>query len=243
MDTCLLVLLAFAIFTIAVLYAGVGHGGASGYIAVMALCALPPSVIKPSALVLNIVVSTVAFSLYAWAGHFRWRLFWPFAVTSIPASYLGGTMHLPPHVFKPILGLALLCAAGRVFLTIREEQARRGISPAAAMIAGAGIGLVSGMTGVGGGIFLSPLVLLMGWAGQRETSAVSALFILTNSIAGLAGHGSAAAIPDYVPVLAGAALLGGILGGACGSRIMSTTAIARALTAVVAIAGFKMIVT
>ncbi len=243
-STYLLIFVALAIFTVAVLYASVGHGGASGYIAVMALCGVAPLAIKPSALVLNIVVSTVAFSLYASAGHFRWRLFWPFAVTSIPASFIGGAIHLPSHIFKPLLGLALLCAAARVLLTSREEKNGAELSLPVAMVAGAGIGLVSGMTGIGGGIFLSPLILLLGLAGQRETSAVSALFILVNSIAGLAGHGGGlAAIPDFVPLLAVAALLGGTLGGATGSRILSAPAIARALTAVVAIAGLKMIAT
>ena len=244
-SSILLIVMVMAVFTVATLYAGVGHGGASGYIAVMALCSLAPSVIKPSALMLNVVVSAVAFSLYAWAGHFRWRLFWPFALTSIPASFAGGAILLPPHVFKPLLGIALLFAALRIFFARKEEHETPGrLSVPVALCAGAGIGFVSGMTGVGGGIFLSPLILMLGWAGQRETSAVSALFILVNSSAALAGHlDSLAVMPSYVPVLAAAALSGGMLGGATGSRLLSSQAIARALTAVVAIAGVKMIAT
>lgn len=244
MTPALITILIVGIFVVALLYSSVGHGGASGYIAVMALCSLAPAVIKPSALVLNIAVSAVAFSFYARAGHFRWRLFWPFAVTSVPASFVGGAILLPPHIFKTLLGIALLFAAARTICNRREERPPRDLSLPAALLAGGGIGLVSGMTGVGGGIFLSPLILLLGWGGQRETSAASALFILLNSSAALAGNlSSLTMVPPALPLLAAAALAGGMLGGATGSRLLSPQAIARALTTVVAIAGLKMLTT
>ena len=242
-----IIIMASANSIVAMLYASVGHGGASGYIAVMALFSVAPTIIKPSVLILNIAVSLVAFSIYATAGHFRWRFFWPFAVTSIPASFTGGLIPLPPHVFKLFLGIALLCSAARILFSSFEKNApERTFHIPWAMLSGALIGLVSGITGVGGGIFLSPLILMLGWAGQRETSAVSALFILVNSIAGLAGYMSATpmatGITSLVPLLLTAALSGGIVGGVAGSRVLTSNAIARALTIVVGIAGVKMIV-
>lgn len=240
-----LYVMAAAIFVIAILYSSVGHGGASGYIAVMALCSLAPETIKPTALMLNIVVSTIAVVLYSRAGHFKWSLFWPFAVTSIPASFVGGAVHLPSHLLKAMLGIALLFAAVRLLIADSGECGPvRELRRPAAMCAGAVMGVISGMTGIGGGIFLSPLILFLGWGRQKETAAVAALFILVNSSAGLAGHAaSLASIPPYAGLLVLTALSGGLVGAYAGSTRMPVLAIARTLATVLSVAGIKLIAT
>jgi uncharacterized membrane protein YfcA len=243
MNQELIPLLAVCIFVVAMLYASVGHGGASGYLAVMALFSLHPLALKPTALVLNIVVAGVASWLYLTAQQFSWRVFWPFAVTSIPASYLGGCFQLPPHLYRPILGIILIFAAWR--LLVRKERREGEIRPPGlplAMAVGAVLGFFSGLIGVGGGIFLSPLMVLLGWARVREVSGIAALFILVNSIAGLLGHlGSLQQVPDYAPLLAGMALVGGTLGALGGSRHLPVPAILKAMAMVLVIAGGKML--
>jgi uncharacterized membrane protein YfcA len=238
-----LLLLAVCIVAVAVLYSCIGHGGASGYIAVLALFSLPSPDFKPTALVLNILVSAIATFHFARSGHFSWSLFWPFAVTSIPFSYIGGGMTLPENVLKSLMGILLLASACRLFFRReREEQDPAPHSIPAAMAAGAGFGLLSGLTGVGGGIFLSPLLLLLRWAKAKEVAAVSALFILVNSAAGLLGHiGSLQAIPGYLPVLAACALCGGMAGSVLGSRRLSAAGILKVMSVVLTIAGFKLL--
>jgi uncharacterized membrane protein YfcA len=238
-----LLLLAACILAVAVLYSCIGHGGASGYIAVLALFSLPPPVFKPTALVLNILVSAIATFNFARSGHFSWRLFWPFAVASIPCSYLGGGLSLPENAFMPLVGVLLLASACRLFFRKeREEKETLPPSVPTALVVGAVLGLLSGLTGVGGGIFLSPLMLLLRWARAREVSAVSALFILVNSIAGLLGHiGSLQAVPGFLPVLAASALCGGIAGSLFGSSRLSAAGILKAMSVVLTIAGFKML--
>jgi hypothetical protein len=242
MSAELIPLLAVCIFVVAMLYASVGHGGASGYLAVMALFSLSPAALKPTALVLNIVVAGVAAWLYCTAKQFSWRAFWPFAVTSIPASYLGGCFNLPPHLYRPVLGLILLFAAWRLF--VRTERQDGEIAPPQlplAMAVGAVLGFASGLIGVGGGIFLSPLMVLLGWARVREVSGIAALFILVNSIAGLLGHvDSLQAVPGYAPLLAVMALAGGTIGALGGSRHLPVPAILKAMAMVLVVAGGKM---
>lgn len=243
MSVSLLLLLAVCIVAVAILYSCIGHGGASGYLAVLALFSLAPAVFKPTALVLNILVSAVATFHFARSGHFSWRLFWPFAVASIPFSYIGGGLSLPETVFNPLVGILLLASACRLFFK-REREEKETLPPSvpAALAVGAVFGLLSGLTGVGGGIFLSPLMLLLRWARAREVSAVSALFILVNSIAGLLGHiGSLQAVPGYLPILAASALCGGFAGSFFGSRRLSAAGILKTLSAVLTIAGFKML--
>lgn len=234
--------LALCIFAVAMLYASVGHGGASGYLATMALFGLAPAALKPTALVLNIVVAGVGTWLFFTARQFSWRVFWPFAVTSIPASFLGGFFTLPPHLYRPALGVVLLFAAWRMFA--RTEQQDGEIRPPrlpVAMAVGALLGFVSGLIGVGGGIFLSPLMILLGWAKVREVSGVAALFILVNSVAGLLGHVSSLQhVPDYAPLLAVMALAGGTLGALGGSRHLPVPAILKTMAMVLVIAGGKM---
>lgn len=238
-----LILLASVIFVVAILYSCVGHGGASGYIAVMALFSVTPAVFKPTALILNILVATVATYTFARAGHFSWRLFWPFAATSIPCSLIGGYLSLPPYIYKPLVGLILLFSACRLMFHSEDAGiAVRQPSTPVAMVVGAALGLLSGLTGVGGGIFLSPILLLFKWGRAREVSSIAALFILVNSIAGLLGHiSSLQSIPNFAPMLAAAALTGGVIGSFIGSRRLSVTVVVKTLSIVLAIAGCKLL--
>lgn len=243
-DPTLLILLMGATLAVAILYASVGHGGASGYLAVMAIFGLTPMAMKPTALLLNILVAGIAVFAFTSSGHFRWRLFWPFAITSIPASFLGGAMSLSPNFYRPLLGSVLVFSALRLFLRRPNEidRAANEISVTAALPSGAALGFLSGLTGVGGGIFLSPLLLFLGWATVRETAAVSALFIVANSAAGLLGHlSSLHAVPTFAPMLAVAAVIGGSAGARLGSRRLPTAAILYLLAAVLIIAGGKLI--
>jgi uncharacterized membrane protein YfcA len=234
--------LAVCIFIVAMMYASVGHGGASGYLAIMALFSLHPEALKPTALLLNIVVAGVGTYLYLSARQFSWKIFWPFVVTSIPASFMGGYFSLPPELYRPALGLVLFFAAWRLFVRkdVREFVPRppsRGI----AMLVGAVLGFASGLIGVGGGIFLSPLMILLGWARVREVSGIAALFILVNSTSGLIGHlSSLQHVPSYAPLLAGVALLGGTIGALCGSRHLPVRTILKAMSVMLFMAGGKM---
>jgi uncharacterized membrane protein YfcA len=239
----LLLVLSACIAAMAILYSSVGHGGASGYIAILALFSIAPAAFKPTALVLNILVSAIAAIYFSRAGHFSWHLFWPFAATSLPFSFLGGYLRLPTHVYQPLVGIVLLASACRLFpRKDRETTGELRPSITAALMVGAVLGFLSGLTGVGGGIFLSPLLLLLGWARVKEVSAVAALFILVNSIAGLLGHiGSLQTMPRYVPILAMAAFAGGITGSFFGSNRIPAAGIVRALSVVLIIAGFKLL--
>ena len=246
MDPSLVTLLASGTMVAAFLYASVGHGGASAYIAALALAGVAPAEMRPIALQLNIVVSAIATLKFYRAGHFRWRLFWPFAVVSIPAAYLGGAITLPGTAYKILVGLVLLYAGWQLWWSARAGEEMRPVrNPplALALPIGAGLGVLSGLTGVGGGIFLSPLLLLLGWAGTRQTSAVAAPFILVNSTAALAAGlvVNPALPPDYAWVLMAAVLLGGWAGAEYGSKRFANPVIRRALAVVLAIAGGKMV--
>ena len=238
------------ILLVAILYSSVGHAGASGYLAAMALFGLAPDTMKPTALVLNILVAAIATMTYARAGHFEWRVFYAFALLSIPAAFIGGLLNLPASVYKPIVGVILLIAAAQLARSARQAALSdsvgrtRAVPLIPAMAVGAGIGLLSGLTGTGGGIFLSPLLLLAGWAGTRLTAGVSAVFILVNSIAGLAGTRVAvAALPDGLPLWIMAAAIGGVIGTQFGSRVFPIATLRYLLAIVLVIAGVKLILT
>jgi uncharacterized membrane protein YfcA len=237
--------IAFLFFATAALYASVGHAGASGYLAVMGLFSFAPAVMKPTALALNILVALVASFQFFRAGLFSWKLFWPFAVVSIPAAFLGGAITLPVQGYRILVGLVLLYAAAWMFRSARQvPHTVTGHPPSlwVALPVGLAIGLLSGLTGVGGGIFLSPLLLYMGWADTRTTSGVAAPFILVNSIAGLLGHMAGIAhVPDSIPVWGGAVLLGGWIGAAYGSRRAPTTILRQLLSLVLVVAGAKLL--
>lgn len=237
-------LLGLLIFFAALLYSSVGHAGASGYLAAMALFNLAPEVMKPTALALNLVVATVGTIRFARAGHFAWNLFWPFAVLSIPCAFLGGALKLPLTAYKILLGCVLLFAAWRLAFK-QSTPASAGHKPIPlfpALALGAGLGLLSGLTGVGGGIFLSPLLLLLGWADVRKTAGVSVAFILVNSAAGLLGHlASVKNVPREIIWWAPAALVGGLIGAELGSRRLAPMTMRRLLAVVLVVAGVKML--
>jgi uncharacterized membrane protein YfcA len=244
MDFTQLIFLFLAIGVIAFLYSSVGHAGASGYIAVMALWGLAPTTIRPTALVLNILVATIGAFQFWRAGHFSWPLFWPFALLSIPAAYFGGYLQLPASILKMVIGLVLLFSAARLFFRRGDPAEITSPSRPTAVAAGAGIGFLSGLTGTGGGIFLTPLLLFCHWARTKQASAVSALFILVNSIAGLIGFVSAKqSIPSLALVLATAAIIAGAIGSYLGSRHFPVRAISILLATVLVIAGLKLIFT
>jgi uncharacterized membrane protein YfcA len=231
------------IFAAAVLYSSVGHAGASGYLAVMALYGFAPEVMKPTALALNILVATLATIQFYRAGCFEWRVFWPFATTSIPFAFLGGTLSLPGNYYKPLVGLLLLLAASRFFVpSTRTPMERRPLTVWIALLAGAGIGLLSGLTGVGGGVFLSPLLLIAGWAEIRQSSGGTAAFILVNSFAGLLGHlSSVSQIPVQAVGWGIAAIFGGWVGTQLGSQYLNSIRLREILGVVLMIAGLKLI--
>ena len=244
MDHAQLVSLLIAVGVIAFLYSSVGHAGASGYIAIMTLWGLAPTVIRPTALVLNILVAFIGAFQFWRAGHFAWRLFWPFALLSIPAAYLGGYLQPSASVLRILIGLVLLFSAGR--LIFRRGDPPEVVSPSrpTAIGVGAGIGFLSGLTGTGGGIFLTPLLLFFRWAHIRQAAAVSALFILVNSISGLTGYFTAnQSVPWLGVVLAPAAVIGGVLGSHLGSRHFPVRTISILLATVLVIAGAKLIFT
>ena len=245
MDTALIIamFIAILILVVALLYSTVGHAGASGYLAVMALFGMVPIVMKPTALMLNIIVALVGTVRFYRAGFFSWRTFWPFAVASIPASFIGGSLTLPVSIYKSIVGVVLLYSAVRLFLSAGSADNRKTtlVPIWMALVLGAGIGLLSGLTGVGGGIFLSPVLLLMRWAKTKETSGVSAAFILFNSIAGLLGHTAAISfIPGGIIYWAPAALVGGWIGTELGTQMLPISGIRKWLSAVLVLAGLKL---
>ena len=246
MDEPILLLLAAGMLLAAFVYASVGHGGASAYLAAMALAGVAPAEMRPIALTLNVLVSSMATWKFWRAGHFRWRLLWPFAAVSIPFAYLGGAITLPGQIYKVVVGLVLVYAGWQLWRSFRAGAEMREVrAPAVplAMAIGAAMGLLSGLTGVGGGIFLSPLLLMLGWAGTKETSAVAAPFILVNSLAGLAAGfvAGTAVLPQSTWVLAGAVLVGGWLGAEYGSRRFTNPVVRRFLAIVLGVAGAKMV--
>lgn len=238
------ILLAALFLVAATLYGSVGHAGASAYLASMALVGIAPEVMKPTALVLNILVASIVTLRFAHEGYVRPRSILPFLAGSVPAAFIGGGLTLPGDVYRPLVGLVLLVAAARFGWT--ASRAGPDIPPRApwpaAIAVGAGIGLLAGLTGTGGGIFLTPLLLAAGWAGTRFAAGTSAAFILANSISGLAGNlASVGSLPSAIPLWLGAAAVGGAIGSQLGSRQLPSPWIRRALALVLLVAGLKLI--
>ena len=232
----LIVLLALMAF----LYASVGHGGASGYLAVMALFAVAPPLMKQTALLLNLGVSLMSFIAFYRQGYFKWNLFWPFALGSIPAAFLGARIPLTDSTYKQILGACLFLAVIRMVVSLKEGT-RKSLPAVLGIFTGAAIGLLSGMIGIGGGIILSPLLLLFRWASLKEAAAVSALFIFVNSVSGLAG------LKTWIPMdqsqmiyWLAASLVGGFLGARWGAGIASNAKVKWILALVLVIASLKL---
>lgn len=247
-------ILTLLIFAAAMLYSSVGHAGASAYLAAMSLFGLSPDQMKPAALILNLAVATLATVRYLRAGCFQTRIWFLFTSASIPCAALGGYLTLPSVLYKPIVGLILLFAAGRFLLESSRATSTSDISLGSsqeflrplrwpiAVFWGASIGLLSGLTGTGGGIFLSPLIILMCWATTRQTSGISAAFILANSLAGLAGLlTKGETIPSPVGIWLIAVLAGGWVGSSLGTRKLKTAILRKLLGVVLVIAGGKML--
>jgi len=235
------VALVVCIFAAAMLYSSVGHGGGSGYLAVMALFSVAPESMRPAALSLNVLVASIGLFRFYRAGAFSWSHLWPFVAASVPCAFLGGMIALPLALFKIVVGIVLLFAAYRLFSNPVSDRSRPVPIPIA-LTCGAGIGLLSGLTGVGGGIFLSPLLLLMGWTTTKQTCGVSAAFILANSISGLLGLVTkGASFPYQLPYWTVAAIVGGIIGSELGSKRLDSPTLRRLLAVVLVIAGLKLI--
>ncbi|MCZ2479071.1 sulfite exporter TauE/SafE family protein [Aquirufa nivalisilvae] len=245
MMSSLVVLLLF-LAIIAFLYSSVGHGGASGYLAVMAMMGVAPAIMKPSALVMNLAVSLFSFIGFYRAGHFKFKLFWPFAIASVPLAYLGGTMTLSDSIYKKILAICILISIFRLIFQIRQEQEEtKPISTLAGLASGGAIGLISGMIGIGGGIVLTPLMLLMRWATLKQTAAVSALFIFVNSLSGLYGQLQKGGIQvtDNFQWSVAATIIGGLLGSYYGSQKFNVPTLRYLLAIGLVIASAKLIFT
>lgn len=244
LDNTHLILLLAGVTIVAFLYSSVGHAGASGYIAVMTLCGLAASFIRPTALVLNILVASIGAFQFWRAGHFSWQLFWPFALFSVPAAYLGGYLALPTALLKILIGAVLLFSAARLFFRHNDPPNITTPPVPGAVGIGAGLGFLAGLTGTGGGIFLTPLLLFCRWASIRRAAAVSALFILLNSVAGLVGYvSSGRPVPSFAWILAVAAVIAGTLGSHLGSRRFPVRIISVILATVLVLAGCKLIFT
>jgi uncharacterized membrane protein YfcA len=244
MPTEQILLLAALFLAAAVLYGMVGHAGASAYLAVMGLVGVAPAVMRPTALVLNILVAGIV-SLRFWrAGFVRPMSALPFLAGSIPAAFLGGAITLPGELYRPLVGGVLIFAAFRFGVTAASAGEEFPPRPplVAGIVSGALIGLLAGLTGTGGGIFLTPLLLAAGWAGTRYAAGTSAIFILANSISGLAGNvASVGNVPNTIPLWLAAVAVGGFIGSELGSRRLPAPWLRRGLALVLLVAGLKLI--
>lgn len=237
------VLLHLAILVLAFLYSSVGHAGASGYIAAMSLAGVAVPEIRPAALILNLGVACFGTWHFIRGGHLRGRLTWPFLAAALPFAWLGARIEIPVHLVSLVLGTVLLLSAVR-FLLPSPRAATEPRAPALALTipVGAALGFLAGMTGTGGGIFLTPLLLLAGWATPKTAAAASIVFIAGNSLAGLAGFASqGSALPWHLASLLPFALIGGFAGSRLGSYHFSPTTIRRLLAAVLLIASLKLL--
>jgi len=237
-------LIPLLLLIVAFLSSSVGHGGASSYLALMALAGVVPSMIRPTALILNLFVAGIAFASFYKAGHFKWRLVWPFAITSVPVAYFGASISINLLIYKIILGICLLLTVARMLYKPKNaNETIRELSIPIATISGVLFGFISGIIGIGGGVFLSPLLIAMRWAGVKEASAASAGFILLNSLSGLiALHGKDFVPENNIAIWVATALLGGILGSATGSYKLSETGFRYVLSGVLCFAAFKPII-
>lgn len=244
MDTGMLIAIAALMAVAAALYSSVGHGGASAYLAIMALFSLAPETMRPTALALNLVVAGLGAARYGLRRQTNWKLLLAFAVTATPAAWLGGGIHLPPQYYRPLVGALLVLAAIRLFWSPRQLAYRevKPPSPLVSLPVGAALGFLAGLTGTGGGIFLSPLIILFAWETPRHTSGVAAGFIFLNSLAGLFGNlASVRGVPPEMPWLMGAVAAGALLGTWLGVEKLPRERLLQALGLVLTLAGVKLI--
>jgi hypothetical protein len=244
LDVNMIVVLTLAVFAAAAIYSSVGHGGASAYIALMALVGLAPEEVRPAALVLNIMVAGLGAYRFVSAGRFDARVFWPFAVTAIPAAYLTGGIDVPEAVYRPMLAAALGAAALRYLVWPQIDIAKppRAPSFAIALPSGAALGALAGLTGIGGGVYLSPLLVFAGWADAQKATGIAACFIVVNSLAGLAGRmSSLASAPSFLPWLVSAAVLGAMIGTTLSLKRLSKKGVLRVLGAVLGLAAAALV--
>lgn len=238
------VVFVFLLAIIAFLYSSVGHGGASGYLALMAFFNFSPGEMRSSALLLNIFVSGIAFFQFYRSGNFRWNFFYPFAILAVPMAFAGAGINLETEVYKVVLGICLFFAAFRIlgFFGKYTVEEKKQIQFMPALILGGLIGFISGIIGIGGGILLSPIMIFLRWANLKEAAAVSALFILVNSLSGFAGViNTDVTLSPQIYIWIIAALAGGLAGSYFGSKILNQPALRYLLSAVLIFAGFKLI--
>ena len=235
-------LIVLAMLGAAFLYSSVGHGGASAYLAILALAGIAPAQMRPAALIMNVVVAGLALVHFHRKGWFRWSLFWPFAVTAVPLAFLGGKISLPTQTYKIMVGIVLAFAALRLFWAPGQTSHTDGrpLNRWIALGAGSGIGLLSGLTGVGGGIFLSPLLVLLRWAAVKVAAAVSAAFVLANSLSGLLALSGNLTLPAHLWWWLGAVVIGGWTGSWLGSSRFHSPVLLRLLGVVLLVAAGKL---
>jgi uncharacterized membrane protein YfcA len=247
MDPSIIIILSFLFFAVALLYSSVGHGGASGYLAVASFFAFDAHTMSTTALVLNVVVAGIASIAFYRADHFSWKLLLPFILASLPMAFAGGALRISSATYNLMLAGVLLITSVRLaweFNIVRSDtQPLRAPQWPVALIVGGLIGLLSGIVGVGGGIFLSPVILLAGWADPKRTAAASAVFIVVNSVAGLLGRAAQDLLTlqiDMLPLL-GAAIAGGFVGSQLGAWKFSNTVLRRLLAVVLVVAAGKLL--
>jgi uncharacterized membrane protein YfcA len=240
-------LLAAIFFLVAALFSSVGHAGASGYLAVMGLLSMSPLLMRPTALALNVLVASIGTWRFARAGLFRWASFWPFALASIPCAFLAGSLQLPAATYKLLVASVLaiggvqLIARAHAGAEVEGQHTATGVPVGHGLLIGALIGTLAGLTGTGGGIFLTPILLFSGWVATRQAAAVTAPFVLVNSIAGLLGQTVVLdQLPAALPLWLAAVALGALLGTQLGTCVLSVTALRRTLGVVLLIASAKM---
>ena len=239
-DIYFLILLGIVAF----LYASAGHGGASGYLALMAMFSFQPSLMKSSALILNVFVSITAFIQFYRAGQFRWKLFYPFALASVPMAFLGGTMVISDSLYKKMLAICLILAIFRILIKPQNDEIQKKSSFVGSLIIGGIIGLLSGMLGIGGGIILSPILILLNWANLKQTAAISALFIFVNSLAAFSGLLSKGYQPNVqIYTWLAVAFVAGLCGSYFGSKKFNIPTLRYTLAGVLIIACLKLIFT
>ena len=237
-------LLAALFFAAAILYSSVGHAGASAYLAAMALVGVSQSTMRPTALGLNLFVASIVIARFWRAGHLPWRQLVPLAIGSVPMAFIGGSIDLPGEVYRPLVAVALLAGAARLATAgaPKDDEERPGVPWLPGIAAGAGIGLIAGLTGTGGGVFLTPLLVLAAWTATRDAAGLSGAFILVNSISGLAGLLiGGVSLPSAMPLWIAAVALGGLIGSWLGAARFSILNLRRALAVVLVVAAAKLV--